>query len=198
MAFIQTEFPGLIIFEPAVWEDERGYFFESYNHQLFEKAGLSYQFVQDNESRSSFGVLRGLHYQLAPYAQAKLVRVLEGEVLDVVVDLRKGSPTYGKSFSITLSGENKKQLMIPRGFAHGFIVKSPQAVFFYKCDNYYSKEHETGIIYNDKSLNIDWELKEEELIISPKDKVLPGFEEAPNNFSMNDETPELAPREHFN
>lgn len=177
MPFEPTPIDGLWKFKPRVWEDERGYFFEAYNSRIFTEAGLGTPFVQDNQARSNYGVLRGLHYQVEPYAQAKLVRVLEGEVLDVVVDLRAGSPTYGQSFKIRLSARNKQQLFVPRGFAHGYAVLSPKAVFFYKCDNYYSKEHEGGIIYNDPSLNIDWELPEEDIILSEKDQHLPPFGE---------------------
>lgn len=173
MPFTQTPFPGLFIFDPQVLGDERGYFFEAFNARLFHEAGIDVEFVQDNQARSSYGVLRGLHYQVGPYAQAKLVRVIEGEVLDVVVDLREESPTYGQSYKLRLSAENKRQLLVPRGFAHGYAVLSETAEFFYKCDNYYARDYEGGIIYNDPSLNIDWELPEEDLILSPKDRQLP-------------------------
>jgi dTDP-4-dehydrorhamnose 3,5-epimerase len=173
--FQTTFIKDLIIFEPRVWEDERGYFFESYNRQTFEAAGISTQFVQDNQARSAKGVLRGLHYQTGEFAQAKLVRVIEGEVLDVAVDLREDSDTYGQWLSIRLSAENKKQLFVPRGFAHGYVVLSETAEFAYKCDNFYHKRHESGIIYNDPTLNIDWEISGIELIISDKDKTLPFF-----------------------
>ena len=158
MPFIQTNIPGLIVFEPKIFEDSRGYFFESFNLQTFKAAGIEINFVQDNQSSSQYGVIRGLHYQLNPYAQAKLIRVLAGRILDVAVDIRKGSPTYGESFSIELSAENKKQLFIPVGFAHGFSVLSEQAEVFYKCDEFYNKESEGGIMYNDPSLNIDWKI----------------------------------------
>lgn len=175
MPFIPTPIPGLLVFEPQVWADERGYFFEAFNAETFKAAGIEANFVQDNQARSTFGVLRGLHYQLDSFAQAKLVRVLEGEVLDVVVDIRPQSPTYGQSYSLRLSAENKKQLFVPRGFAHGYVVLSPTAEFFYKCDNFYSKAHEGGIHYNDPQLQIDWEIDLNEAILSEKDQVLPYF-----------------------
>ncbi len=175
MPFIETGIEGLKIFEPRVFGDERGYFFESYNYDMFRSAGINNVFVQDNQSRSTRGVLRGLHYQVGAYAQAKLVRCIEGEVLDIVVDIREGSPTYGKTYSCILSAETKQQLFIPRGFAHGFIVLSEVAEFFYKCDNFYSKEHEGSIIYNDPTLAIDWGMAESALILSEKDKVHPNF-----------------------
>lgn len=179
MNFIETNLKGCFILEPKVFHDERGYFMESFNQVTFEKGiGQKVQFVQDNQSYSSKGVLRGLHYQCGEHAQAKLVRVLEGEVLDVAVDLRPESETYGQSYSILLSAENKKQFYIPRGFAHGFLVLSEKATFFYKCDNFYNKESEGGFIYNDPSLAIDWGMPEEEFIISEKDVVLPKLENA--------------------
>ncbi|MBL4648578.1 MAG: dTDP-4-dehydrorhamnose 3,5-epimerase, partial [Aureispira sp.] len=147
MPFIKTDFPGLIVFEPKVFGDHRGYFYESYNAKSFKEGGIEADFVQDNQARSTYGVLRGLHYQLGEHAQAKLVRVIEGTVLDVVVDLREGSPTYGQSYEIELSAENKRQLFVPRGFAHGYVVLSETAEFFYKCDNFYNKESEGGLIY---------------------------------------------------
>lgn len=172
----KTSFKDLLICTPSVFKDERGYFYESFNERLFqEKTGLRPQFVQDNQSQSTYGVLRGLHFQVGEMAQAKLVRVLEGKVLDVVVDLRKEEPTYGQSFSIELSAENKKQLFVPRGFAHGFLVLSDRATFFYKCDNYYHKESERGIQYNDPQLAIDWQLEEDKLILSEKDKHHPSL-----------------------
>lgn len=169
MNFIKTDIDGLIVVEPRVFEDERGYFFESYNQNEFEKNGLFYNFVQDNQSKSSYGVVRGLHSQAGDKAQAKLVRVLEGKVLDVVVDVRKTSKTFGKSFSIELTAENKKQLLIPRGFLHGFAVLSEIAVFTYKCDNFYCKEAEFGVRYNDPDLNIDWKIPADKIIASEKD-----------------------------
>lgn len=184
MPFIDTPIPGLFIFEPKVFEDARGYFFESFNTNVFAEKHLEEAFVQDNQSKSSYGVLRGLHYQLNPFSQAKLVRVISGEVLDVVVDIRHGSPTYGKHFSIVLSEDNKQQLYIPRGFAHGFVVLSETAEFFYKCDNFYSKDFDAGIIYNDPELNIDWKIDAAKLIVSEKDANLPLFKEAKNNFKF--------------
>lgn len=175
MPFIPTEIEGLLIFEPQVFADERGYFFESYNQRIFEQAGITTPFVQDNQARSVRGVLRGLHYQIEPFAQAKLVRVLEGSVLDVVVDLRPQSATYGKWLGVELSAQNKRQLYVPRGFAHGYVVLSDTAEFFYKCDNFYSKAHEGGIIYNDPSLGIDWQMPLDAAIVSEKDKILPTF-----------------------
>lgn len=185
MPFTKTEFSGLYIFEPKIFQDERGYFFESFNQNLFkETIGQEIQFVQDNQSKSTYGVLRGLHYQHEPMAQAKLVRVLSGEVLDVVLDIRKGSPTYGKYFSIVLSAEKKNQLFIPRGFAHGFIVLTPTAEFFYKCDNFYSPSHEAAILFNDPVLGIDWKVGTDKLIISKKDAEAVLFSEAKNNFTF--------------
>ncbi|GLB48144.1 dTDP-4-dehydrorhamnose 3,5-epimerase [Neptunitalea lumnitzerae] len=175
----ETPLSGCYIIEPAVFEDDRGYFFESFNHKKFEDAtGVSIPFVQDNQSQSQKGVVRGIHYQCGEWAQSKLVRVLSGKVLDVAVDLRKDSPTFGKHFSIVLSAENKKQLYIPRGFGHGFSVISETAEFSYKCDNYYNKASEGGIIYNDPFLGIDWHLNEDEVIVSEKDLYLPTFENA--------------------
>jgi dTDP-4-dehydrorhamnose 3,5-epimerase len=171
--FNETGIEGLIIFEPKIWGDDRGYFYESYNYDVFRQAGINSIFVQDNQSRSTRGVLRGLHYQRGAYAQAKLVRCIEGEVLDVVVDIRESSPTYGQSFSLVLSAENKKQLFIPRGFAHGFLVLSETAEFFYKCDNFYSKSSEGGLLYNDPALNIDWQMDISQVLLSDKDKVNP-------------------------
>ena len=173
--FIKTEIEDLIVFEPKVWGDERGYFFESYNQKAFNEAGINTVFIQDNQARSTRGVLRGLHFQTGEYAQAKLVRVIEGEVLDVVVDLRKGSKTYGQWYSIRLSAENKRQLFVPRHFAHGYLVLSETAEFAYKCDNLYSKAQEDGLIYNDPTLNIDWEMAAEHFVISEKDMILPRF-----------------------
>lgn len=179
MTVKETHLQGCYIIEPKVFEDQRGYFFETYNQERFnELIGTETIFVQDNESASTKGVLRGLHYQTGEYAQAKLVRVIEGKVLDIAVDLREGSNTYGETFSIELSASNKKQLFVPRGFAHGFIVLSDTAIFSYKCDNYYNKASEGGIIYNDTHLNIDWQLPESQFIISEKDLELPTFENA--------------------
>ncbi len=175
MPFLPTGIPDLQVFEPKIWEDDRGYFYEAFNRKTFEAAGINCYFVQDNQAYSSYGVLRGLHYQVAPFAQAKLVRVITGEVLDVAVDLREDSPTYGQSFGVILSGANKKQLYVPRGFAHGYAVLSETATFFYKCDNYYSKAHEGGLIYNDPQLKIDWKLAPAAVQLSDKDKTLPAF-----------------------
>jgi len=184
MPFVPTKFPGLIVFEPKIWGDDRGYFYESYNFNSFKAAGIDNVFVQDNQARSTYGVLRGLHYQLGEHAQAKLVRVIEGSVLDVVVDLREGSPTYGESFSIELSAENKKQLFVPRGFAHGYVVLSETAEFFYKCDNFYNKESEGGLIYNDPQLKIDWQIDLNDAVLSDKDKVLPVLGEHRGTFTF--------------
>ncbi len=186
MPFIPTDFPGLVVFEPAIFKDDRGYFFESYNEKLFQKIGVEIKFVQDNQSHSKHGVLRGLHYQLNPYSQTKLVRVLKGNILDVVVDLRKGSPTFGKTYSIELSDENKKQLLVPKGFAHGFSVLSETADIMYKCDEFYNKESEAGIKYNDPFLNIDWQVAAEKINVSSKDAELPSFENYINNFQFED------------
>ena len=175
----ETILEGCFVIQPKVIQDKRGYFLESFNQAVF-KEGLKrdINFVQDNESYSSKGVLRGLHYQIGDYAQAKLVRVIKGKILDVVVDLRADSPTFSKHISIELSEDNKTQLFIPRGFAHGFIVLSDTAIFSYKCDNFYNKVSEGGVIYNDKDLNIDWKLDEKEFIVSEKDLELPTLKEA--------------------
>ena len=182
MPFIKTDFPGLMIFEPAIFKDSRGYFFESYNKKTFLKEEVELTFIQDNQASSVFGVIRGLHYQLDPYAQTKLIRALAGSILDVVVDIRQGSPTYGRSFSIELSAENKKQLLVPQGFAHGYSVLSETAEVFYKCDQYYHKESEGGISYNDKAFNIDWRIPHEKAIVSDKDMNHPPFEKNKNYF----------------
>ena len=174
MTAIETKLKGCFILEPNVFKDPRGYFFESFNQNTFnELISDEINFVQDNESFSSKGVLRGLHFQTGDYAQAKLVRVIKGTVLDVVVDLRKDSPTFGEHFSIELSEDNKRQLFVPKGFAHGFIVLSETAIFSYKCDNFYNKSYEHGIRYDDPSLGVDWILPEEDFIVSEKDLVLP-------------------------
>ena len=180
MPFTETPIPGLIVFEPSVFQDARGYFFESYNQRMWAEAGVDAHFVQDNQARSTAGVLRGLHYQVGDAAQAKLVRVVEGEVLDVVVDIRPDSPTYGQWYSTRLSAENKRQLFVPRGFAHGYLVLSETAEFFYKCDNFYNKAAEGGIRYNDPALRIDWEFDLEQVLVSDKDLVLPEFGEHRN------------------
>ncbi|MBT8257483.1 MAG: dTDP-4-dehydrorhamnose 3,5-epimerase [Bacteroidia bacterium] len=179
MKAIETELEGCIILEPRVFKDHRGSFIESYNKEnLKELLGYNVNFVQDNESSSSYGVLRGLHYQKGEAAQAKLVRVTHGKVLDIAVDIRPESKTFGRHVAIELSGENKKQLFVPKGFAHGFIVLSESAIFSYKCDNFYNKEAEGGIIYNDPQLEIDWILPDSEYIISEKDLLLPKLQNA--------------------
>jgi len=177
MNFIKTKIDGVIIIEPKVFEDSRGYFFESYNEKEFIENGIDARFVQDNQSLSSYGVIRGLHFQKEPFAQAKLVRVLFGKVLDVAVDLRKGSPTFGQHVSVELSDENKRQFFIPRGFAHGFSVLSEKAVFAYKCDNLYNKESEGGLLYNDPDLGIDWKVDPKRICVSDKDKVRKGIKD---------------------
>ena len=182
MPIIATEFPALFIYEPAVFEDSRGYFFESYNEKEFIAAGIDIKFVQDNQARSSYGVIRGLHYQLNPHAQTKLVRVLSGNILDVVIDIRKGSPTFGRSFSLELSADNKKQLLIPKGFAHGYSVLSETAEVFYKCDAFYNKSSEGGILYNDAELGVDWMITPDKAMVSEKDKAWPGINGCSNNF----------------
>lgn len=176
MQFIETGIKGLFVVEPRVFEDNRGYFFESYKASAFADHGLNLDFIQDNQARSTRGVLRGLHFQRPPYEQTKLVRVIEGEILDVAVDVRKGSETYGKHFAIRLSAENKKQLLVPKGFAHGYAVLSETAEVTYKVDNVWNPESEGGILYNDPALAINWELSEKEVILSEKDVILPTLE----------------------
>ena len=178
MNFIKTELDGVYIIEPKVFGDARGYFFESFRQYEFEREVLKTTFVQDNESKSSYGVLRGLHYQKPPYTQSKLVKVVKGKVLDVAVDIRRKSPTFGKHVFVELSEENHRQLFIPRGFAHGFVVLSPEAVFQYKCDNYYVPQSEGAIIWNDPTLAIDWKIPEQDIILSEKDKKHPLFKDA--------------------
>jgi len=182
MPFIKTDLPGLLVFEPNVFEDSRGYFFESYNEKVFLDAGIDFRWVQDNQSSSTYGVIRGLHYQLPPYAQSKLVRVLRGKILDVVVDIRKGSPAYGKSYCKVLSAKNKRHVFIPKGFAHGFSVLSEKAEVLYKSDGFYNKESEAGIMYNDPVLNIDWRIPAEDAIVSDKDKQHPSLKDCNNTF----------------
>ena len=182
MPFITTDFSGLLIFEPAVYKDDRGYFFESYNEQTFQREGIMNRFVQDNQSFSTYGVIRGLHYQLQPHAQAKLIRVLQGKILDIAVDLRKDSPTYGKYMGIELSAGNRQQFLIPQGFAHGFSVLSETAEVSYKCDAFYHKDSEGGIRYDDPDLNIDWQVPAGKAIVSQKDLELPAFAACRNNF----------------
>lgn len=177
MNFIKTEIEGVYIVEPKVFRDDRGYFFESYNQKAFEDAGLRYEFVQDNQSKSCYGTIRGLHFQKGEFSQAKLVRVLHGTVLDVAVDLRSASKTFGKHVAVELSAENNRQLLIPRGFAHGFSVLSDEAVFAYKCDNIYDKSSEGGLMYNDETLGIDWKVPADKVVLSEKDKRHPLLKE---------------------
>jgi dTDP-4-dehydrorhamnose 3,5-epimerase len=184
MEFIATDFPGLYIARPNIFNDPRGYFYESFNEKKMVEGGLNYRFVQDNQSKSSHGVIRGLHYQLEPYAQTKLIRVLSGNIRDVVVDIRKSSPTYGKTYSIELSCSNKLQLLIPRGFAHGFSVLTETAVVLYKTDNYYVPSAERGIHYHDPKLSIDWGIKDSEAIVGERDNSLPFFDKAEMNFTF--------------
>lgn len=181
MKFLKTDLEGVFIIEPQIFEDNRGYFFESYSKREFEKNGLYYDFVQDNQSKSSYGTIRGLHFQKGEFAQTKLVRVLEGRVLDVAVDIRFKSPTFGKYIGVELSAQNNKQLLIPRGFAHGFVVLSETAIFSYKCDNFYNKESEGGIIFNDKILNINWAIDLNKALLSEKDLKSQSFEEYTSN-----------------
>ncbi len=179
MSFIKTEIEDVWVIEPKIFKDDRGYFYESFNAETFNKeTGLNINFVQDNQSKSNKGVLRGMHYQTGEHAQAKLVRVLQGSVQDVAVDLRKDSPTFGKHCSIVLTAENHKQLFVPRGFAHGFLVLEDETIFAYKCDNFYNKESEGGLIYNDETIAINWELETEDFILSEKDIELPNLENA--------------------
>lgn len=178
MEIINTPIPDLIILKPRVFKDDRGYFFEAYNDSRYKEAGIKFDFVQDNISYSSKNTIRGLHYQIGDFAQSKLVQVVQGKVIDVAVDLRKNSPTFGKHFAIELSDENNLQFYIPHGFAHGFSVLSETALFHYKCDNYYNKESERGIIYNDKTIGIDWQIDLNNAIVSEKDIILPTFENA--------------------
>jgi dTDP-4-dehydrorhamnose 3,5-epimerase len=182
MPFTTNRFPGLLIFEPKVFGDHRGYFFESYNQKIFLEQNLQINFIQDNQASSSFGVIRGLHYQLEPYSQTKLIRVLSGNIIDAVVDLRKNSPTYGESFTLELSSENKKQLLVPKGFAHGYSVISETAEVFYKCDTFYHKESEGGIAWNDPALKIDWQVPANDVKISEKDSNYPVLENSSHNF----------------
>ena len=184
MKFIETNISDIIIIEPTVFGDNRGYFLESYNKKKFEEVVGKTSFIQDNESKSSKGVLRGLHFQKPPFEQAKLVRCIEGEVLDVAVDIRKNSKTYGQHVAVLLSGENKRQLFVPRGFAHGFLVLSDSATFAYKVDNTYAPEFDAGIRWNDKELNIQWGLEESEILVSAKDAELPFLLEFDSPFTL--------------
>ncbi len=186
MEVIKTEIEGVVIIEPKIFGDERGYFFESFNAAEFaRKVGVNTVFVQDNESKSKYGVLRGLHFQKGEFAQSKLVRVVEGRVIDVAVDIRRGSPTFGKHVAVELSKENKRQLFIPRGFAHGFAVLSEEAVFQYKCDNLYAPDHEGAIAWNDPKIGIDWQIRPKDAILSEKDKKHPTLDEAEELFDYN-------------
>lgn len=184
MNFTETPIKDLYIIKPQIFEDNRGYFFESFSLLKLNKQGFKLNFVQDNESKSSYGIVRGLHYQLEPKAQTKLVRVISGKIYDIAVDMRKGSPTLGKWFGIELSDENKKQLLIPKGFAHGFSVLSDTATVFYKCDEFYAPEYDAGIIYNDTELGIDWKIAQEKIVLSEKDGKLPSFKQSENNFTF--------------
>lgn len=184
MIILDTIFRDLKVIEPKIFEDSRGYFFESYNEKVFEENGLKYDWVQENESMSNKGVLRGLHYQLSPFAQTKLVRVVRGSVIDIVVDIRKSSPTFGKIFSIELTAQNKKQLLVPKGFAHGFVVLEDNTIFSYKCDELYNKECERGINPFDEYLSIDWGISKDLAILSEKDLNSPSFTNAEYNFSF--------------
>lgn len=186
MEVIKTEIEGVVIIEPKIFGDERGYFFESFNAAEFAgKVGVNTVFVQDNESKSKYGVLRGLHFQKGEFAQSKLTRVVEGRVIDVAVDIRLGSPTFGKYVAVELSKENKRQLFIPRGFAHGFAVLSEEAVFQYKCDNLYAPDHEGAIAWNDPKIGIDWQIRPEDVILSEKDRKHPTLDEAEELFDYN-------------
>lgn len=186
MQFIPQTIPDVFVIEPTVHGDDRGYFVETFRHDKLEDAlGYKVDFVQDNESKSSKGVLRGLHFQLAPHAQSKLVRVIEGRVLDVAVDIRMGSPSFGQHVAVELSGDNKKQIFIPRGFAHGFVVLSDTATFAYKVDNYYSPECDRGLAFDDVTLNIDWQLPKDMLLLSEKDTKQPALAECVDCFDVN-------------
>ena len=182
MELIETCIPGVVIVQPRIFGDERGYFFESFSQRDFERQVCKTVFVQDNESKSCYGVVRGLHFQQPPYAQSKLVRVVQGRVLDVAVDIRRGSPTFGKHVAVELTAENHRQLFVPRGFAHGFSVLSDEAVFQYKCDNFYAPQSEGAIAWNDPDLGIDWQLPAEEVILSPKDRAHPRLKDAEELF----------------
>ena len=183
MEFVKQKIPDVVLIKPTIYGDDRGYFVETFRQDLLEKAtGYQINFIQDNESKSIKGVLRGLHYQLPPYTQAKLVRVIEGVVLDIAVDIRTSSPTFGQHVAVELTGKNKHQLFVPRGFAHGFVVLSDSAIFAYKVDNFYAPEHDRGMNFNDAELNIDWRLSEKELKLSEKDLQLPGFSQTISPF----------------
>ena len=183
---IETPIPGVLVLEPRIFGDSRGYFFESFSRREFVQKVMETEFVQDNESRSSFGVIRGLHFQKPPFAQSKLVRVVEGAVLDVAVDIRRGSPTFGRHVAIELSGENHRQVFIPRGFAHGFSVLSESVVFQYKCDNFYAPDSEGALAWNDPDLGIDWRIPPEKAILSDKDRRHPRLKDADWLFDYNE------------
>lgn len=187
MEVIKTDIEGVVIIEPRIFRDDRGYFYESFSQREFEENVCRTTFVQDNQSKSSYGVLRGLHFQKPPYCQSKLVRCIKGAVLDVAVDLRKGSPTFGKHVAVELTEGNHRQLFIPRGFAHGFAVLSEEAVFLYKCDNFYNKESEGAIAWNDPELAIDWRIPADKILLSGKDKLNKGIKEAEFLFDYNEE-----------
>lgn len=187
MNVIKTAIEGVIIIEPRVFADDRGYFFESFSQKNFEEEICKTRFVQDNESKSSYGVLRGLHFQKPPFAQSKLVRVVKGCVLDVAVDIRKGSPTFGQHVAVELTGENKRQLFIPRGFAHGFAVLSEEVIFQYKCDNFYAPQHEGALAWSDHELNIDWRLPLDEIQLSSKDALNSSLKELECVFDYNED-----------
>ncbi|HPR31452.1 MAG TPA: dTDP-4-dehydrorhamnose 3,5-epimerase [Prolixibacteraceae bacterium] len=182
MKITEIHIPGLLIIEPDVFADERGYFFESFHREKYAEKGIHTVFIQDNESKSGYGVIRGLHYQLDPWAQTKLIRVIKGAVWDVAVDIRKGSPTFGQWYGLEISAENKKQFFIPKGFAHGFSVLSETAIFSYKCDQYYHKASERGIAYNDPELGVDWKIEAGKALVSAKDQQHPGLQDAEMNF----------------
>lgn len=187
MEVIKTDIEGVVIIEPRIFEDERGYFYESFSQREFEEKVCRTAFVQDNQSKSSYGVLRGLHFQKPPHCQSKLVRCIKGRVLDVAVDIRKGSPTFGKYVAVELSEENHRQFFIPRGFAHGFAVLSPEAIFQYKCDNFYCKESEGAVAWNDPTIGIDWQVPASDVILSEKDRLNKCIAEADYLFDYNEE-----------
>ena len=186
MEVIKTDIEGVVIIEPRIFRDDRGYFYESFSQREFEEKVCRTTFVQDNQSKSSYGVLRGLHFQKPPYCQSKLVRCIKGAVLDVAVDLRKGSPTFGKHVAVELTEENHRQLFVPRGFAHGFAVLSEEAVFQYKCDNFYCKESEGAVAWNDPELAIDWRISAEDILLSEKDRLNKNIAEADYLFNYNE------------
>ena len=186
MEVIKTDIEGVVIIEPRIFKDDRGYFYESFSQREFEEKVCRTTFVQDNQSKSSYGVLRGLHFQKPPYCQSKLVRCIKGAVLDVAVDIRKGSPTFGKYVAIELSEDNHRQFFVPRGFAHGFAVLTPEAVFQYKCDNFYNKESEGSVAWNDPQLGIDWRIPADKVLLSEKDKLSKNIADAEYLFDYNE------------